>query len=59
LAVFTPVCVVGGLLLLLLPTKVGKPNSTLDKVIAMAVFGLGIIAGLVNLYLMDPGFFGQ
>jgi hypothetical protein len=59
LAVFTPVCILGGLFLMIMPTKVGKPATTLDKVIALGVFGVGILAGLVNLYLMDPGFFGQ
>jgi hypothetical protein len=28
-----------------------------DKLLVMAVFAIGIVAGLVNWYLMDPGFF--
>ena len=59
LAAFAPVCVVGGLFLLLFPAKVGKPETTKDKVIALVVFGIGLVAGLYNWYLMDPGFFGR
>lgn len=59
LAAFTPVCIVGGLFLLMFPTRVGKPASALDKVIVFVVLGIGLLAGLVNWYLMDPGFFGQ
>jgi len=58
LAAFGPVGVVGGLFLLLFPGKGGKPETTKDKVIALLVFGLGLVAGLYNWYLMDPGFFG-
>ena len=58
LAAFTPVCIVGGLFLLFFPNKVGKPETTAEKVIAMVVFAIGILAGLLNWYLMDPGFFG-
>jgi hypothetical protein len=36
----------------------GKPNSTKQKVIVLAVFAIGIVAGLINWFLMDPGFFG-
>ncbi len=59
LAAFGPVGVVGGLFLLLFPEKGGKPETVKDKVIAMVVFGIGLIAGLYNWYLMDPGFFGR
>lgn len=58
LAAFTPVCIVGGLFLLLFPTKVGRPETTTDKVIAIVVLAIGLLAGLANWYLMDPGFFG-
>ena len=57
-ATFAPVCVVGGIFLLLFPTKVGKPDTTREKILVFAVLGLGLIAGLVNWYLMDPGSFG-
>lgn len=59
LAAFGPVGVVGGLFVLLFPEKAGKPESTRDKIIVLLVFGVGVIAGLFNWYLMDPGFFGR
>jgi hypothetical protein len=37
----------------------GKPANAKEKIIALVVFGIGLIAGLVNWYLMDPGFFGR
>jgi len=59
LAAFGPVGVVGGLFLLLFPGMGGKPETTRDKVIVLLVFGVGLAAGLLNWYLMDPGFFGR
>jgi NhaP-type Na+/H+ or K+/H+ antiporter len=59
LAGFGPVGVVGGLFLLLFPDKAGKPETTSDKVIVFLVFGVGLAAGLLNWYLMDPGLFGR
>jgi hypothetical protein len=59
LAAFAPVGVVGGLFLMLFPGKVGKPETTKDKIIALLVFAVGLLAGLYNWYLMDPGFFGR
>ncbi len=59
LAAFGPVGVVGGLFLLLFPGKGGKPETARDKVVALLVFGAGLAAGLLNWYLMDPGFFGR
>ena len=59
MAAFGPVGVVGGLFLLLFPDKGGKPETTRDKVIVLLVFGVGLLAGLLNWYLMDPGFFGR
>ena len=58
-ATFGPVGIVGGFFLMLFPTKAGKPETTKDKIIVLVVFGVGLIAGLVNWYLMDPGFFGR
>ncbi|HEV2802743.1 MAG TPA: hypothetical protein VGW12_19890 [Pyrinomonadaceae bacterium] len=57
LAAFGPVGVVGGLFLLLFPGKGGKPETVKDKVIALLVLAIGLVAGLYNWYLMDPGFF--
>ena len=59
LAAFGPLCVVGGLFLLIFPSKFGKPTTVGDKVITLTVFVIGLVAGLVNWYLMDPGFFGR
>lgn len=59
LAAFGPVGVVGGLFLLLFPGRGGKPETAREKVVALLVFGLGLAAGLLNWYLMDPGFFGM
>jgi hypothetical protein len=59
IAAFAPVGVVGGIFLLLLPGKAGKPETTKDKVIVMLVFVFGMGLGLLNWYLMDPAFFGQ
>ncbi len=41
------------------PAMVGKPNTAREKTIAMAVFAMGMVAGLGNWYLMDPRFFGR
>ena len=57
MAAFGPVGVVGGLFVLLFPGKGGKPETTRDKIIVLLVFGVGVVAGLFNWYLMDPGFF--
>ena len=56
-AAFAPVMIVGGLFLLLFPARGGKPETTGAKLIVLLVFAIGVIAGLVNWYLMDPGFF--
>ena len=58
-AAFAPVGIVGGFFLLLFPTKAGKPETTKDKIIVLVVFAVGLVAGLLNWYLMDPGFFGR
>lgn len=57
LAAFAPVGIVGGLFLLAFPAKAGKPQTTGDKLIVLFVFAIGVLAGLVNWYLMDPAFF--
>lgn len=58
MATFAPLGVVGGIFLLLFPGMGGKPNTTKEKLIVFAVFAIGLLAGLVNWFLMDPGFFG-
>jgi len=59
LAAFGPLCIVGGLFLLIFPGRFGKSTTTADKLITLVVFVIGLAAGLVNWYLMDPGFFGR
>jgi len=59
LAAFGPLVGIGGLYLLLVPSGAGKPTTTKEKVVGMIVFAIGLAAGLVNWYLMDPGFFGR
>jgi len=59
IAAFGPVGIVGGLFLLIFPAKAGKPETAGDKILVMFVFAVGLAAGLLNWYLMDPGFFGR
>ena len=59
LAAFGPVVGIGGLYLLILPARAGKPTTTGEKIAALLVLGIGMAVGLVNWYLMDPGFFGR
>jgi len=59
MAAFAPLGVVGGIFLLLFPSLGGKPTTAKQKVIVLFVFLVGLAAGLVNWYLMDPGFFGR
>jgi hypothetical protein len=59
LAAFGPVVSVGGIFLLIFPARAGKPNTTGEKVTVLIVLAMGLAAGLVNWYLMDPGFFGK
>ena len=57
MAAFAPLIGVGGIFLLIFPSMGGKPNTAKEKVIIFVVFAIGIVAGLVNWFLMDPGFF--
>ncbi len=59
LAAFGPVVGIGGLFLLIFPSMAGKPTTAREKIIVLVVMGIGMLAGLVNWYLMDPGFFGR
>ena len=59
LATFGPVAVVGGLFLVLFPAKGGKPQTTGDKLLVIGVLVVGLAAGLVNWFLMDPGAFAR
>lgn len=59
LAAFGPVIGVGGVYLLIFPSRAGKPNTTGEKIAVLVMLGIGLAAGLLNWYLMDPGFFGK
>lgn len=59
LAAFGPVAVVLGFFLLLFPERSGKPTTAKERILVVLVFLVGLVAGLVNLYLMDPGMFGK
>jgi CDP-diglyceride synthetase len=54
---FGPLGIVGGLFILLFPSLAGKPETGRQKLIVLLVFAVGVLAGLVNWYLIDPGFF--
>lgn len=57
LASFGPVVGVGGFFLMLFPSMAGKPTTAKEKIIVLIVLVIGMAAGLINWYLMDPGFF--
>lgn len=59
MAAFGPVGLIGGLFLLFFPTMWGKPKTTREKLLVLLVLVVGLVAGLINWYLMDPGFFGR
>lgn len=59
LAAFGPLLIIGGVYLLFFPSMGGKPTTAKEKIIALTVFLIGVVAGLINWYLMDPGFFGR
>lgn len=59
MAAFGPVGLVGGLFLLFFPAMWGKPKTAREKVLVLLVLIVGLLAGLINWYLMDPGFFGR
>lgn len=59
LATFGPVITIGGVYLLIFPSRSGKPTTTKERIFVLLVLGIGMLAGLVNWYLMDPGFFGR
>ncbi|HMG73868.1 MAG TPA: hypothetical protein VK582_10235 [Pyrinomonadaceae bacterium] len=59
LATFAPVIGIGGLFLMIFPSMAGKPTTTREKIIVLGVLVIGMFAGLINWYLMDPGFFGR
>ena len=59
MAAFGPLVGIGGIYLLLFPSQAGKPTTAKEKIAVLIVFTIGVVAGLINWYLMDPGFFGR
>ena len=59
LAAFGPVVGIGAVYLLLFPSMIGKPTTAKEKIIGLIVLAIGLVAGLINWFLMDPGFFGR
>ena len=58
MAAFSPAVGVAGLFLLFFPTMGGVPTNTKQRLIGLGVFAIGMVIGLINWFLMDPGFFG-
>lgn len=56
-AAFAPVGVVMGIFIFIFPQFSGRPETTRDRLIVLAVFGLGLLCGLYNWYLIDPSKF--
>ncbi|MCY7346238.1 MAG: hypothetical protein LH614_08475 [Pyrinomonadaceae bacterium] len=56
-ATFAPVGIVGGIFLVFFPQFYGKPETTAAKAVTLAVFVVGLLFGLGNLYLIDPQMF--
>lgn len=54
IAGLAPVGVVLGLYIMLFPTKIGRPETALDKFTAIFLVVIGAAAGAYNWYLMDP-----
>ena len=59
LAVLGPLAITMALYVLILPTRLGTPTSANERKAVLAVFAVGTLAGLVNLYFRDPGLFGR
>ena len=58
MAVFGPLGLVGGMFIVLFPSKAGVPKTTKDKIIIFSLFMISLGLGLLNWYLIDPSFFG-
>lgn len=57
-AAFAPLLFIGGLYSVLFPSLAGKPETAKQKFLLILVFIVGLAAGAVDVYWMDPGFFG-
>src|SRR5437879_5023127 len=45
LAAFSPVVGIGGIYLLIFPSRGGKPTTAREKIIVLIVYGIGLVAG--------------
>ena len=52
-----PLFVVYGLYIMVFPTKIGRPETAMDKFMVILLTVIGMAAGAYNWYLMDPGKF--
>ncbi len=59
LAAFGPLGLIGGLFIILFPSKVGKPETLMGKIVIFSLFIVSMALGLLNWYWIDPGFFGR
>lgn len=59
MATFGPVGIVGGLFVMMFPAMAGKPQTVVQKIIVIGVLVIGLAVGLLNWYLIDPGYFGR
>ena len=57
IAGLAPIGVVMGLFVLLVPSKAGRPQTALEKFVALLVLAIGAAAGAYNWYMMDPASF--
>ncbi len=57
-AAFAPLLFIGGIYSVLFPSLAGKPETAKQKFLLVVIFVVGLAAGAVDVYLMDPGFFG-
>ena len=57
IAGIAPIFVLLGLYIMIFPTKIGRPETALDKFMAILLVVIGAAAGAYNWYMMDPGQF--
>ena len=56
-ATFAPVGIVAGVFLVFFPEFFGKPETARKRIVVLSIFGVGLLLGLCNIYLIDPNFF--
>ena len=53
-AALAPIGMVFGIYILFFPTKIGRPETALDKFLVFLLLAVGFAAGVYNWYRMDP-----